>query len=80
MEMLNLIDSNGNQDHIKDLKSKKSALTDLLGTKAQGALVRSRFQSVALMDAGWRRRMDKAESSTHCDLMKEKNSVTAKRS
>ena len=51
VELLNLIDSTGNQDHIKDLKSKKPALTDLLGTKAQGALVRSRFQTAALMDA-----------------------------
>ena len=50
VEVLNLIDSTGNRDHIKDLKSKKSTLTDLLGTKAQGALVRSRFQSAALMD------------------------------
>ena len=51
VEVLNLIDSTRNQDHIKDLKSKQSALTDLLGTKAQGALVRSPFQSAALMDA-----------------------------
>jgi len=43
--------STGNIDHIKDLKSKKSALTDLLGTQAQGALVRSRFMDAALMDA-----------------------------
>ena len=50
VEVLNLIDSTGNRDHIKDLKSKKSTLSDLLGTKAQGALVRSRFQSAALMD------------------------------
>ena len=48
VELLNLIDSTGNQDDIKDLKSNKSALRDLLGTKAQGALVRSRFQTAAL--------------------------------
>lgn len=47
----NIAESTRDQDHIKDLKSKKSALADLLGTKAQGALVRSRFMSAALMDA-----------------------------
>ncbi|KAI3363546.1 hypothetical protein L3Q82_012152 [Scortum barcoo] len=35
---------------LEDLKSKKAVLADLLGSKAQGALVRSRFQSAALMD------------------------------
>ena len=43
--------STGNRGSIDDLKYKKAALADLLGTKAQGALVRSRFQSEALMDA-----------------------------
>lgn len=33
------------------LEGKKSALAELLGVRAQGALVRSRFQSVTLMDA-----------------------------
>lgn len=51
VELQNLVNSTGNRGHIEDLKSKKSALRDLLGTKVQGALVRSRFQSVALMDA-----------------------------
>lgn len=37
--------------HIKLLKRKKSALSDLLGFSAQGALVYSRFQYVAKMDA-----------------------------
>ena len=37
--------------HWKSGKSKRSALKDLIGTKAQRALVRSRFQSAALMDA-----------------------------
>ena len=36
---------------IENLKSKKALLADLLGTRAQGALVRSRFQSTALMDS-----------------------------
>lgn len=33
------------------IKLKKSCLADLLGIKAQGALVRSRFQNLAQMDA-----------------------------
>ncbi|KAA8593148.1 hypothetical protein FQN60_009264 [Etheostoma spectabile] len=33
------------------ISNRKSALKDLLGTTVQGALVRSRFQNVALMDA-----------------------------
>lgn len=40
----------GNQGHIELLKTKRKALDDLLGVKAQGALVRSRFQSVKEMD------------------------------
>lgn len=51
VELQNLAESTRNQGHIEDLKSKKSALTDLLGTKAQGVVVRSRFQSATLMDA-----------------------------
>ena len=43
--------STGEAEHIKVLKRKKSALSDLLGFSAQGALVRSRFQYVAKMDA-----------------------------
>lgn len=41
----------GNQDLFVGLKKKKSALSDLLGLKAQGALIRSRFQSFNEMDA-----------------------------
>ncbi|KAL7833192.1 hypothetical protein SRHO_G00302100 [Serrasalmus rhombeus] len=41
----------GNQGDIEALKTKKVALADLLGVKAQGALVRSLFQKVAQMDA-----------------------------
>ena len=50
-ELQNSADQTGNQTHTKDLKAKKKSLADLLGLKAQGALVRSRFQSVELMDA-----------------------------
>lgn len=35
----------------EDLEGKRNTLADLLGVRAQGALVRSRFQSVNLMDA-----------------------------
>ena len=51
VELQSLVDSTGNRGHIENLKTKNSALRDLLGTKAQGALVRSRFQSATLMDA-----------------------------
>ncbi len=43
MESQNLVESTGNQGHqghVEDLESKKSAHTDLLGTEAQGVLVR----------------------------------------
>ncbi len=46
-----VIESNRNKKHIDDLKKKKAMLLDLLGVRAQGALVRSRFQTVAQMDA-----------------------------
>ena len=49
-EILNLQkDTNGNV--MEKLKTKKNLLSELLGVKAQGALVRSRFQSIELMDA-----------------------------
>ncbi|KAL6473518.1 hypothetical protein MHYP_G00170790 [Metynnis hypsauchen] len=51
VELQNLTESTGNRGNIEALKTKKVALADLLGTKAQGALVRSRFQKVAQMDA-----------------------------
>ncbi len=44
-------DSTGNGGQIENLKSKRAALADLLGKRAQGALVRSRFQSATLMDS-----------------------------
>ena len=43
--------STGNRGCIEDLKSIKAILVDLLGSKTQGVLVRSRFQSAALMDS-----------------------------
>ncbi|KAL6480711.1 hypothetical protein MHYP_G00117440 [Metynnis hypsauchen] len=46
-----LAEATGNQGHIEALKTKKTALSDLLGITAQGALVRSRFQCVSEMDA-----------------------------
>lgn len=41
----------GNMWHGDVLEGKKNTLAELLGVRAQGALVRSRFQSVTLMDA-----------------------------
>lgn len=46
VELQSLLESTGNQDHIEDLKCNRSALKDLLGTEARGALLRS-----VLMDA-----------------------------
>ena len=51
LELQGLVDSTGDQSHVRVLKSKTSALNDLLGVRAQGALVRSRFQSLTQMDA-----------------------------
>ena len=45
------IESTGNPVCFEDLKSKKAILTDLLGFKAQGVLVRPCFHSIALMDS-----------------------------
>lgn len=43
--------STGNQGYIEILKSKKMALANLLDNKIQGALVRSRVQTITEMDA-----------------------------
>lgn len=51
IELQNLAEQTGNQTYTENFKAKMKLLTDLLGNKAQGALVRSRFQSVELMDA-----------------------------
>lgn len=44
-------DSTGERGCFEDLKRKKFALADLLGVSARGAVVRSRFQNITLMDA-----------------------------
>ena len=51
VELQNIVDSTGNQEHNQALKSKKAALANLLGLTAQGALVRSRFMNASHMDA-----------------------------
>ena len=51
VELQAFADSTGERGHIENLKTKRSVLADLLGTSARGAVVRSRFQNVALMDA-----------------------------
>lgn len=51
MELQKIAETNGHHSHLESLKTKKTLLNDLLGVKAQGALVRSRFQSAELMDA-----------------------------
>ena len=43
--------STGNRGHIEVLNSKKMALANLLDSRVQGALVRSRIQNIAEMDA-----------------------------
>ena len=51
VELQSTAQSTGNGGCVENLKSKKAVLADLLGSRAQGALVRSRFQSVSLMDS-----------------------------
>ncbi|KAL6466369.1 hypothetical protein MHYP_G00241730 [Metynnis hypsauchen] len=51
LDLQSLIDSTGDQSHTANLKSKRSALANLLGFRAQGALVRSCYQSLTQMDA-----------------------------
>ncbi|KAI4888926.1 hypothetical protein NFI96_005927 [Prochilodus magdalenae] len=51
LELQSLVDSTRDQGHVRALKLKTSALGDLLGIRAQGALVRSRFQKLTQMDA-----------------------------
>lgn len=51
VELQNLCGATGDQDYFISLKTKKRVLTDLLGVRAQGALVRSRFQNASEMDA-----------------------------
>ena len=49
VEPQDLRNSTGDQSHIKAL-NKKAVLVDLLGVRAQGALVRSRFRNLVEMD------------------------------
>ena len=51
VELEHLSESTGNRGYIESLKGKKMALAGLLDSKVQGALVRSRFQNIAEMDA-----------------------------
>ena len=51
MELQTTYGSTGDQAKMQALKAKKAKLADLLGMKAQGALIRSRFQNIAVMDA-----------------------------
>ncbi|KAK3526232.1 hypothetical protein QTP70_018273, partial [Hemibagrus guttatus] len=51
VELQVLAESTGDRRHVEDLKVKKSLMADLLGTKAQGALIRSRFKGADDMDA-----------------------------
>ena len=51
VELEKLSESTGDRGHFEVLKIKKLALADLLDVKVQGALVRSRFQTISEMDA-----------------------------
>ncbi len=50
VELQNLVESTGNRGFIELLKAKRRELNNLLGIRAQGALIRSRFQSAVEMD------------------------------
>lgn len=51
VNLYSLSASTSKKDHIEALTSKKTLLANLLDIKAQGELVRSRFQKVSQMDA-----------------------------
>lgn len=51
LDLQKLVDNTGNLELMDILKEKKKKLDDMLGRKAQGALVRSRIQNVYEMDA-----------------------------
>ncbi|KAK3551673.1 hypothetical protein QTP70_021315, partial [Hemibagrus guttatus] len=51
VELQALAESTGDRRHVEDLKVKKAMMADLLGTKAQGALIRSRFKGANEIDA-----------------------------
>uniref|UniRef100_A0AAQ4RMD0 Reverse transcriptase domain-containing protein n=1 Tax=Gasterosteus aculeatus aculeatus TaxID=481459 RepID=A0AAQ4RMD0_GASAC len=50
VELEHLSESTGDRGHFEVLKGKKMALADLFNVKVQGALVRSRFQTITEMD------------------------------
>ena len=51
VDLQSLAESTQDRGHIEALTVKKTALSSLLGIKAQGALVRSRFMDATHMDA-----------------------------
>jgi hypothetical protein len=51
VELLSVVETTGDRGHIQALKRKKATLADLLGLRAQGALVRSKFQEISEMHA-----------------------------
>ncbi len=51
VDLYSLSASTGKKEHIEALTLKKTLLANLLDIKAQGALVRSRFQNITQMDA-----------------------------
>ena len=51
VDLQSLAESTGDRGHIEALTAKKTALSSLLGVKAQGALVSSRFMGVMHIDA-----------------------------
>lgn len=51
VDLYSLSASTGKKEHTEALTSKKTLLANLLDIKAQGALVRSRFQNITQMDA-----------------------------
>jgi len=50
VDLGSLSESTGDRGHMEVLKSKKMSFPDLLDVKVQGALVRSRFQTISEMD------------------------------
>ncbi|KAI3367041.1 hypothetical protein L3Q82_009671 [Scortum barcoo] len=51
VDLEHMSESTGNRGCFEILKTKKMALANLLDTKVQGALVRSRVQNITEMDA-----------------------------
>lgn len=51
IDLQKLFEVTGEQKCIDALKRKKSFLTDMLGIKTKGALVRSRYQMLTQIDA-----------------------------